>query len=587
MNNQHTDIDPITLAVVEGTLASAIREMGIVMRRTARSPVLAIGNDFSNGIFDGQARMIYQGDDQPVHLGGLIVATKEVAAYFGEDIAPGDVLYHNDPLSGGSHLPDQDMLKPIFFDDQLLFWVANRSHMNETGGPVPGGYNPEAEELYAEGLRIPPIKIVEAGRERYDIWNLIITNVRTKRQQRGDMAAQLGALNAAEARLVQLVEKYGPDTVTACLALLLDRAERVMREEISALPDGVYTGFAMIDDDGHGSGDMKLVSEVTIDGAEMHVRVNTTDLPRANSFINSYHANTLSGVLLGVLTVVDPESPHNEGLYRPIHVDVGAEGSLTNAVEPAACGFTTNCPFDNIVETIRMALSQAKPTRAVAGSAHGYHTVLTGVDKRTDDIYSYLSHMSCYGGGGASWGIDGRDVLGVVAASGASMTGDIELIEYAVPLIIHQYELRPDSACPGRWQGGFGAIYDVELVDHTAVATNYGEGVRFQAPSLLDAATNLPNEDKIFHRFLVTDGERKRIEPPSVMHIGASERILSYTPGGGGVGPNLERPIDLVWQDVRDELLSVKAAEKDYGVVVDPETLEIDHEATAQRRGEN
>src|SRR5437660_25545 len=237
---QPVTVDPVTLAVVSGALDNSIREMTITMRRAAMSPVLAIGNDFSNGIFDGQARMVLQGQDQPVHLGAMIFACKEVARYFGSDLAPGDVIYHNDPRTGGSHLQDMTLYKPVFVEGELAFWTVNRSHMNETGGPVAGGYNPTAEEIWAEGLRISPVKLYEAGRPRQDVIDLLSTNFRTRRQFRGDLGAQLAACTLAERRLVQLVDRYGLATVRSCLDALLRRAEDLMRAEILGMPDGSY-----------------------------------------------------------------------------------------------------------------------------------------------------------------------------------------------------------------------------------------------------------------------------------------------------------------------------------------------------------
>src|SRR3984893_15327145 len=256
--------DPITLAAVAGTFDSCIREMTITMRRVAMSPVLAIGNDFSNAIFDGQARMLLQGQDQPVHLGAMILACKEVARYFGDDLHPGDVIYHNDPRTGGSHLQDMTLYKPVFFGHALLFWTVNRSPMNETGGPPAGGYNPLAEEIWAEGLRIPPVKVYDRHVPRRDVIDLLLTNFRTRRQFRGDFGAQVAACTLAERRLRGLVERYGVEVVKVCMEALLDRAERLMREEISEMPDGRYEGRAVIEDDGHGSGDFEVTASGTI-----------------------------------------------------------------------------------------------------------------------------------------------------------------------------------------------------------------------------------------------------------------------------------------------------------------------------------
>ena len=361
------NVDPVTLAVVSGALDNSVREMTITMRRAAMSPVLAIGNDFSNAIFDAKARMVLQGQDQPVHLGAMIFACKSVAQYFGSELAPGDVIYHNDPRTGGSHLQDMAFYKPVFVDGVLAFWTVNRSHMDETGGPVAGGYNPTAEEIWAEGLRISPVKIYERGRPRRDVVDLLVANFRTRRQFRGDLGAQLAACTMAERRLAQLVQRYGLETVNACLEALLNRAENLMRAEVSSMPDGEYEGRATVEDDGRGSGELELTARVRIRGGHMDILMSAP--PQTHSYINSYAANSVGAVYLGVITYIDPLIPHNEGLYRPLTVDLGPTGTLINAEEPAACSMSTSTPFGHVAQAVRAALASALKDRAGGGWA--------------------------------------------------------------------------------------------------------------------------------------------------------------------------------------------------------------------------
>src|SRR5581483_1772374 len=431
--------DPVVLAIVAGTLDAAIREMTVTMRRTAMSPVLAIGNDFSNAIFDGTPNMVLQGQDQPVHLGAMIFATKGVAKYFADDLVPGDVIYHNDPLTGGSHLPDMTMYKPVFFQDELLFWTVNRAHMDETGGPLAGGYNPLAEEIWAEGLRISPVKVYSAGKRCNDVIDFMATNFRTRRQWLGDFGAQFAAVSVAERRLLKLLEHYGVETVKSCLHSLLHRAEQLMRQEIRRMPDGEYHGRTTIESDNHGSGDLELRAIVEIRGDEMFVRLEAPLTTR--SYINSYPANSIGGVYLGVITYTDPNIPHNEGMYRPVHVDLGPKGTLVNAEEPAACSMSTSVPYAHIAEAVRMALVEALPDRAGAGWAKICIDCLTGIDPRNGEHYGFLSHMTSWGGGGAFWGQDGEPAVGAVEVAGAAMTGDVEAVEYMLPLHIRRYEL--------------------------------------------------------------------------------------------------------------------------------------------------
>lgn len=580
-----SDVDPITLAVVAGSLESTVREMSITMRRAAMSPVLAIGNDFSNCIADGMARMVTQGQDQPVHLGAMIFAVKEVAAYFAADVAPGDSMYHNDPRTGGSHLQDMTLYKPVFVEDELLFWTANRSHMNETGGPVAGGYNPLAEEIWAEGVRISPVKLYERGRPRQDVIDLLLTNFRTRRQFRGDLGAQLAACTLAERRLVALARKYGSEEVKRCLTLLLDRAEHLMRAEIARIPDGEYHGRAVVEDDGRGSGVLEIRCTIRVRNDEMEIRLDSP--PMVRSYINSYAPNTMSAVYLAVLTFVDPNMPHNEGLYRPLKVDLGEPGTLVNAVEPAACGLSTTTPLENVVEAVRDTLSRALPERAGGGWAHACVNSLFGVDPRHGEPYAYYSHATGWGGGGAYWGSDGEPCIGSVGAGAAAMTGDIEIIEHATPIHVHRYELAPDSASPGQWRGGLGGVFEFAIVDHEALMTQFGDGMTFPPASVLGAGSPR-NDERVYRKWILRGPDR--VPEPVALHcvrtIQPGERVLINIPGGGGVGQAFARDSDAVAADVRNGFVTIERAASEYGVAVDPATFAVDEDATATLRAE-
>ena len=577
------NIDPLTLAVVDGTLETTVRQMEATILRTARSPVLVVSHDFSSCLFDGNAQMIVQGEDQPVHLGALVVSAKAVAKYFEGEIYPGDLIYHNDPGTDGSHLPDMCMYKPIFYEDELLFWAVNKCHMADCGGPVGGGYNPMAEDIYAEGLRIPPIKIQERGKMRRDVFELILTNVRTRAAQRGDMGAQSSALGVAERNLLGLVKRYGKQQVKDCVQELIERGDKRMREEISKMPDGVYEGSSMMEDDLHGSGDLQIKCIATIKGSDLEIKLEAP--PQIKSHRNSYRANSTSGVYLGVLTAVDPDMPHNEGTYRPVKIDLGPKGTVINAIEPAACGLCTNVPMDNITEAVREALSKAAPQRACGGGAHVFANVISGTDPRLDEPYVYLFHMSYMGGGGAVWGMDGWHCLGTVSMSGGAHTGDVELVEYRVPVHIHKHQLLTDTAGAGRWRGGMGAELEVEIVGHEPIVTNFGEGIKFPPPSLLGAKSKF-HDKKVFNRFIVEDGEFKEMPQGTTMKLKDGDRIITVLPGGGGVGPAYERDPETVRQDVLNEMISIEGAREEYGVVIDRESLQIEDEATNKLRAQ-
>lgn len=569
--------DPVTLAVVAGTLDSTIREMTITMRRAAMSPVLTIGNDFSNGIFDGQARMVLQGQDQPVHLGAMIFAAKQVVRYFAGALEPGDVIYHNDPATGGSHLQDMTLYKPIFFKGELVFWGVNRSHMNETGGPVAGGYNPLAEEIWAEGLRISPVKLYAGGKPRQDVLDFLMTNFRTRRQFGGDLAAQLATANMAEQRLVQLLEHYGINTVKDCLEALMDRAEDMMRRDIRSMPEGEYHGKSVIEDDGHGSGELEIRATVKIQAEQLQIALEAP--PQTRSYNNSYAANSMGGVYLGVITYVDPNIPHNEGMYRPLTVDLGPKGTVINATEPAACGMSTSTPYGHIAEAIRNALAPVLPERAGGGWAKVCIDCLTGIDPRNGDPYTYLSHMTGWGGGGAFWGQDGEAAVGPIEVAGAAMTGDIEVVEHMLPLQIQRYELDPHSAGAGRWRGGWGTLLEIAPVGHTSQIAFLGDGMKFPPPGVMGAGI-ASDAERVYRKYIVGSEHAKRVQTGSVHSIRPGEVLQIHVPGGGGVGLPYDRDPERVVADVRNGLITVDNARADYGVAIEPEQLTLDEAET-------
>ena len=573
-------VDPLTLSVIDGTLESAVREMTMVLTRTARSPIIAISTDFSNAIFDATPEMAVQGQDQPVHLGSLMVAIRAVAEYFEGEIYPGDVMYHNDPTTGGGHLVDMSMFKPVFYEDELVFWAANRVHASDVGGPSPGGWNPLAKELWDEGLRMPPIKLWDRGVERHDIVNMILSNLRTKRQHRGDMGAQLGAIGVAERRLLALLERYGKETVKAGVAELLDRAEQRMRQEISAMPDGEYEGQAVIEGYGPNHSDLPLESVVEIRGDEMHIRLDSP--PQVRGYVNSYEGNTISAVYQGVLTSLPSDVPHNGGLYRPVFIDAGSPGSVLNAVEPAACSAMTSTPFDNITEVIESAVSKIAPERASAGWAHWCGMTLSGTDPRYDEGYTFVSTMAGIGGAGSMWQSDGWSCCSPQAAGGGMRTGDVELIEYQVPIHIHEFEHSPDSASPGRLRGGVGMRMEFEPLDHDMNVRHIGEGTSVTPPGRLGGGGE--SKERVFTKWHSKDGIEEVIPLGTVRDIGAGDRVRTRSPGGGGVGPARERDSQAVLRDVRNGLVSIYNACDEYGVVIDSDALAINEVATRKMR---
>lgn len=561
------EIDPITLAVIQGVLESTQREMTLTIEKTSRSSVFNIARDYSNALFSGNGEMVLQGQDIPIHLGSLMPALRSVADYFADDIHPGDVFYHNDPAWSGSHIVDCCMYKPVFYRDELVFWTVSKGHVTDIGGPVPAGYNPDAKEIYAEGLRIPPLKIWDRGTERRDVVNFILTNVRSRRLQAGDMRAQLAAVTIGERNLIGLLDKYGRDTVMAGMAQLLDLAEAQMRAFIADIPDGRYRGSSVLEDAGHGCGDIEITADVTVEGDRMAVTLSSP--PQIPYFINSYAANSLSGVYLGLMMFAQLPPPYNAGLYRPLSVDVGPPGTLTNAREPAPHCNCTTTPSESITDAVRMALEQALPERAVASWGHSNGLNIAGKDYRSGEEYVSMILATIISGGGASHKTDGWPAVGPQCCFGALTSGDVEILEYQYPIIIHRYGLMTDSGGAGKLRGGSGTHWEVEPLRDPMTVVMFGEGRRYPAQGALGAVSALqePKVGRALH--YKKDASVEEIKTNRIVEIEPGERFANQNPGGGGVGDPRDRDRDKVLEDAKNGFISVRAAWEEYGVRIE------------------
>lgn len=571
-------VDPITLSVVRGVLETTQREMTLTLEQTARSSVFNLAHDYSNAIFDNIPEMVIQGQDIPIHLGSLIPAMKTVARFFGDDIAPGDVIYHNDPAYSGSHIVDCCMYKPVFYDDELAFWTVCKGHVTDIGGPVPAGYNPNATEIYAEGLRIPPVKLWDKGKRREDVINFMLTNMRARSDQEGDLNAQFGACTVGERNLVALLDKYGMATVRACIAELKNMADRHMRSLIGSVKDGTYHGSAIVEDAGHGFGDLEIAAEVTIKGETCRIAI--TSPPQIPYFINSYPGNSMSGIYLGLMMFAQVPPPYNEGLYRCVTVDLGKRGTLCNAVEPAPHVNCTTTPMETLTDAVRLAFEQAAPERVLASWGHANGLNIAGKNpRRNGDDYVTMVLATIISGAGATSKLDGWHACGPLCCFGALTSGDVELLEYSYPIIIHRYGLMTDSGGAGYFRGGSGTAWEIEPIGHDMTAIMFGEGRRIPAMGAAGASSKLISR-KVGRLEVMRDGATEVVTKNSIITIRPGEHVTNMNPGGGGYGNPRQRPTDAVARDVRDRIVSVEGAREEYGVVVDADTLQVDAAAT-------
>ncbi len=575
-------VDPITLSVVSGVLETTQREMTVTLEKTGRSSVFNLAHDYSHALFDKNAEMIIQGQDIPIHLGALIPAMKAVARFFGDDIHEGDIIYHNDPVEAGSHALDCCVYKPVFYRGELVFWTVSKGHVTDIGGPVPAGYNPDAKDLYAEGLRIPPVKIYDRGQRRYDVINFIMANVRARRDAEGDLNAQIGACQVGERNLLALLDKYGVAEVEACIGELMDMADRHMRSLIETIPDGTYSESAILEDAGHGFGDLEIKTTITVTGSDLHIAIESP--PQIPYFINSYAGNSYSGIYLGLMMFAQVDPPYNEGLYRCVTVDLGPLGTLCNAREPAPTANCTTTPMETLTDSVRKALEQAVPDRVVASWGHANGLNIAGWDSRNDEEYVSMVLATIISGAGATDVMDGWHSRGPLCCFGALTSGDIELLEYSYPVMVHRYSLMTDSGGAGKFRGGSGTCWEVEPLTDPMTVITFGEGRVYPTPSANGAQSKLI-ERKVGRAEIYRPGQEMETRRVNFIEtIQPGERIANMNPGGGGYGPAWERPVERVVTDVRDGLVSIEAAEVEYGVKLDPSTLAVDEAATAKLR---
>ena len=330
-------VDPVTVSVIQHRLHAIVEEMGEAMLRTSYSQILNSSRDFSTAICDPDGRLVAQAEHVPIHVGALPWAVQSVRKFFGDRVRPGDVYLLNDPYHGNNHLPDLTAFVPVFAGEQLVFWSINRSHQSDIGGATHGGYNPGATEIWQEGLRIPPLRLYEAGEVREDVLHLIATNLRHPRDFRGDLAAMIGSARVGERRLLALLAEYGVETTLAGVEAVLDGAERQARACIATWKDGIYRGEAVLDDDGHRYQDIHVRATVTKRGSDLTVDLSDSH-PQVVGFVNSSYANMRSAVAMALAYLIDPHTPKNDGTFPAAQGDRprghGGVGERAGAGDP-------------------------------------------------------------------------------------------------------------------------------------------------------------------------------------------------------------------------------------------------------------
>ena len=553
-------IDPILLSVYASTFKSITDEMSISMERTTRSPILCEAKDYVTGLYDEDGRMLEQTENLPILAFSLAPVCKYIKQYFGDDLHPGDVIFHNDVFSLGNQNNDVAVFKPVFLGDKLVAWTAVKGHQADIGGNVAGGYNPNAVEVWQEALRIPAVKVVERGKLRRDVWNLIFANIRLDIVQH-DMKAEMGACAVGERRLLELIDKYGTASLQAHKRALFDATRRMMEAEIAKIPNGCYAGEGYVYYDGRNVGS-KYTIRVDIEVKDKSIRFDysRTDA-QTNGFVNGTFTSSASATILTLLQMVNPDIPHNEGMVQPIEIVI-PEGTILNAAYPKATTFGNHlCPPN--ADAIQRALSPVMPDRVTAGWNNLLCSLTTGTDPKKNETYVDIGFMGLKGGSGAMRGCDGYDHIGMIDASGGVLDQDYEMFEQQTPHRLIKHELLTDSAGPGQWRGGLGVETMFEIgSDDTQLVTfgdgdfegafglagGHGAGLNFIRLAYPDGSTVVPkNKD------LITGVPRG-----TVYHQVAN--------GGGGWGDPKQRDRRLLRDEVDNGVVSRESALRDYGM---------------------
>ena len=568
-------IDPVTLALVQNRLDHIARQMGTVMVRTSRSPIFNQSHDFSCFICDRAGTLVSQADGIPIHTGGGGFAIRAVLKSFGTAIEPGDVFLLNDPyVAGGNHLPDWVIARPVFVDGALAAFCCNRAHQSDIGGGAAGTYNPEATEIFHEGIRLPALKLIEADRIRRDLWQLLLINSRCPELLDGDLRAMLGSTRIGAEQVAALFAELGTETAFGCLAAILDHGERRLRRALSALPSGTWRAEESFDNDCFEPADIRIRVAVTVDGNGATVDFTGTS-PQIRGFKNSSLANTHSAVYAAFASFFEPDMPRNEGTFRAIRI-IAPEGSLVNARAPAPLTMCTVFPAHEIMHICWWALGQADPARNVAGWGKNAFPVTSGTGETGDTWVAY--HWGGGSGAGAVRGRDGFEQMGPMITLGGLVIPNAETWEQLFPVRVRRQEFRCDAAGAGTWRGGAGVDYEVEI-DSEAVYSFRGEGLgRPTGHGVEGGAAGRGGTLSIVER-----GRDARQPPQYALWRLAPARLVMASPGGGGYGEPFERAPERVAEDVRDGVVSGAAAREQYGVALRPDGT-VDPEETARLR---
>lgn len=582
-----TRVDPFLAAVIHGALENIAIEMGHKLMRMSYSSIIRESEDFGAALTDATGRQLCECTmSTPLQSGpipGYIAGILRELAKRGDTVNPGDVFMHNDAYGGASHGPDVGFAVPIFHKGILTGFSVTTAHHLDIGALTPGSCGiVDAVDAYAEGLQFKAVRVYEAGRKVEPVWQILRSNIRIADLVVGDMEAQVAAARIGADRYSSLLDQYSLETVTAAYEDLLDYSEKLMRDAISAIPDGVYNARTYIDgyldSPDPALKELPIEATLTIKGSDIYVDLTGTAPQTPNKPINMPFIGTVDCAVWLTLRSILLDSevygsiPQNSGLTRPITI-FAPKGCLANPIFPAPV-IARFCPGNALADTIMKAIAPAVPRQVSAGIGNLRVMAFSGVSKGNPWVHMEIME-GAYGG---RYGKDGMDAVDTLYAN--TRNNPVEDIESHLPLRVLNYELRENVAGPGAWRGGIGSIRSFELLEDGAVSVE-GDGQQFAPWGFLGGTDGSPAKVELSHK----DGTMENL-PSKIPYrqLKQGDRITAFGPCGGGYGDPMLRTPQAVLEDVLDGLIDADMARDSYGVIIDGTTL--DHAATQALRGE-
>ncbi len=579
------DIDQITAVVVRGGLETVALEMRTAVMRTAYTPIVALGGDLSVSIADREGRLVAQGKDIPAQLGAMPYSFKQMLEPWRDQIGPGDVLIGNDPYLGGSnHINDVCLIMPAYVEGTHLGYVATRVHWNDIGGGSPGGYNPRVPDMYAEGLRIPSVRMYRNYEPNPEIWQLILANVRSPTEREWDIRAGFAGCLAGQRGLQRLVRRHGAERITAAMAEAVAYSERRLRGRLQEIPDGDYHAVDWIEGDGWDERAIRLEVTVRVRGDSVVVDWTGTD-PQAAGGVNMSLPTTSGIGVYAIRAAIDSSVPANAGMYAVVET-VAPEGTLVNPIPPAPCQVGVSETVQRAADLLMMALAQAVPDSVIAGTyASAAMSVVVGPDllewrRRALGRDRTNAGDLSPGGMGARAGKDG--ISGIKVHAGNTKTNSIEMVEFTGPLRVISWQRLADTGGAGRQRGGCAVAKRYRVLADDTYFTSLVERTTIPPFGLFGGRPGAPGR---LVQNLGGPGERVLPSKHPPIRLDRGDHFLLQPAGGGGYGAPWERRLEDVVDDVLDGYVTVDGALREYGVAMTDDGA-VDVEETMRRRAE-